>query len=96
MPGDLGGDTAMVATSLDAGPGMKKPWGLRASLNRSQTIPGSTIAYSPSTRISCKAFMACISTTIPPMMGTAEPTRPVPAPRGTTGITSLFANSTIF
>ena len=36
-------------------------------------------------------FILCMAMTMPPLMGTADPQRPVPAPRGVTEILFAYA-----
>jgi len=85
----------MVQASPLPGVGGKKNLkGASASFRRSYTTPASATQYRSLIRSSLIAFMRVRSITMPPLMGTAAPQRPVPPPRGTTGMPSREASLT--
>ena len=69
----------------------QSPRGASRSLRSPLSTPGSTTASSSASEISRMRFMRERSSTIAPGLAIAPPARPVPAPRGTTGVPVAWA-----
>ena len=71
--------------------GKKKPYLASSSLRALYTHPAWTSTQRSPTETLRTLFILDMSMTMPPLIGTADPHSPVPAPRGTTGMSSAFA-----
>ena len=69
----------------------QRPRGASASLRSPLSTPGSTTASSSASETSRMRFIRETSSTIAPGLAIAPPARPVPAPRGTTGVCVSWA-----
>ncbi len=69
----------------------QRPRGASASLRSPFSTPGSTTASSSASETSRMRFIRETSSTIAPGLAMAPPARPVPAPRGTTGVPVAWA-----